>query len=98
MKESNNMKKLLATAAALMVLAASACWYRKANYNDYIATVNNGIRHVASLEVTEPGMHIQSIEYAVTNCIEVDFPVTVTMRITSEDPIILDDAFSNDGP
>ena len=89
------MKKIITIAlASLAALAATACWYQKANYNDYIATVNNFERHISRLDVTQGSWtHIQAIKYEVDNQLKVDFPVTMTMKLTSEKPIAIVDAY-----
>ena len=48
------MKRLIASAVVgIAALAASACWYQKANYNDYIAVVNNMTRHTTQVDITQ---------------------------------------------
>ena len=63
------MKKIIAaTLIGLTSLAAIACWYQKANYNDYIAAINNFERHVSRLDVTQGNWtHIQAITYEIDN-------------------------------
>ena len=63
------MKKIIATSLiGLASLAATACWYQKANYNDYIAAINNFERHVSRLDVTQGNWtHIQAITYEIDN-------------------------------
>lgn len=90
------MKKIIATAlVSLVSLAATACWYKKSNYNDYIAVVNNMQRHTSRLDITQDvASHVQAINYKIDNQLKVDFPVTVTMKLTSEEPIVMIDAYA----
>ena len=90
------MKKTILAMFGIAALAASACWYNKQNYNDYIAMVNTTQRHMSEVIVTQnTSSKIKEIDYCITNNFIVDFPVTVTMKLTSEDPIILANPFSN---
>ena len=93
------MKKIIAIAlTSLAALAATACWYQKANYNDYIATINNFERHISRLDVTQGSWtHIQAIKYEIDNQLKVDFPITVTRKLTSEKPIVIADAYEEAG-
>lgn len=63
------MKKIIATAlTSLAALASIACWYKKANYNDYISTINNVERHISRLDVTQGSWtHVQAIKYEIVN-------------------------------
>ena len=63
------MKRLIASAlVGLAALTAVACWYQKANYNDYIAVVNNMVRHAIQVEETSGASgKIQQIEYKIGN-------------------------------
>ena len=91
MKLLSNIKTTLAATILLISMSVLACWYQSLNYNDYIATVNGISIHSSRVEVvqSESKSSIQKIEYGITNNIVVDFPVTVTMKLTSEEPIML---------
>lgn len=90
------LKKIAFITTTLAMTAASACWYSKSNYNDYVATINNAIRHASEVKVVQGNASsIKSIEYTIANNLVVDFPVTVTMKITSEQPIQMVDAFDS---
>lgn len=88
------IKYILSSVALAVTGIALACWYQKADYNDYIAVVNNSVKHTVLVEKIETSSAAKAIRYTIDNQMTVDFPVTVTMKLTSEQPIIIDDAFS----
>lgn len=79
-------------------LQAAACWYQKTNYNDYIFSINNIERHTSLVKTIEAGSQkVNSITYTVVNNMVVDFPLTVTMKLTSETPITMTDPTQSGG-
>lgn len=74
---------------------AAACWYQKTNYNDYIFSINNIERHTSLVKTIEAGsQRVNSITYTVVNNMVVDFPLTVIMKLTSENPIMMTNPFN----
>lgn len=74
----------LMIAMALNVAIANACWYSKSNYTDYIYSVNDQ----EVINVTEDN---GIAKYIVTNNKIVDFPITVSMKLISNEVISLND-------
>lgn len=80
----------IAGLVAVTALQAVACWYQKTNYNDYIFSVNNVERHTSLVKTIETGSQkVKSITYTVVNNMVVDFPLTVIIKLTSENPIMM---------
>lgn len=89
------MKKLLACLIALFISwPANSCWYRYYNYEDYIFSVNNLETHIQSLNVkTASGK--RTVTYTVKNNMVVDFPISVAVKLVSDNSVIIDNTSGN---
>lgn len=79
------MKKFIALATLFISFTVSACWYNFYNYEDYIFGVNNFERHSDVEFVTEDGK--TTTRYNVKNNMVVDFPISVSMKLTSDSTV-----------
>ena len=85
------MKKLgvLLAAVAAFTTTAFGCWYKFYNYEDYIYAVNNRQIHTESVVVTDKVN--KKITYTVKNNKVVDFPISVSVKLVSNDAVVLND-------
>lgn len=74
------MKKILLTLALVLTTSAFPCWYSKTCYTDYIYSINGQTIH----SETKDG---ETVQYMHKNNIVVDFPITVTVKLVSDQTI-----------
>lgn len=84
------MKKLAVLLAAVIAYGTTAfgCWYKFYNYEDYIYSVNNREVHTESVQMTNKNNKV--ITYTVKNNMVVDFPISVAVKLVSNDKVVLD--------
>ncbi len=84
------MKKLgvLLAAIAAFTTTAFGCWYKFYNYEDYIYAINNREVHTEQVIVSDTAN--KKIQYTVKNNMVVDFPVSVSVKLVSNDAVVLD--------
>lgn len=89
------MKKLAVLLAAVMAYGTTAfgCWYKFYNYEDYIYSINNREVHAESIKITDKNNKV--VTYRVKNNMVVDFPLSVAVKLVSQDKVILDDSNGN---
>lgn len=79
------MKKLLLLLILSISTVSLACWYNYYNYEDYIYGINNFERHSGIQFINENGK--MTSKYTVSNNMVVDFPISVSMKITSDSTV-----------
>lgn len=89
------MKKLAVLLAAVMAYGTTAfgCWYKFYNYQDYIYAINNREVHTQQVIVTDKSQN--KVQYTVKNNMVVDFPISVSVKLVSNDEVVLSDENGN---
>ena len=92
------MKKLAVLLTAVIAYGTTAfgCWYKFYNYEDYIYSINNREVHAESVKITDKTDKNNTVTtYKVKNNMVVDFPVSVAVKLVSQDKVVLDDSNGN---
>lgn len=89
------MKKLAVMLAAVMAYGTTAfgCWFKYYNYEDYIYSINNREVHTQQVIVTDKSK--DKVQYTVKNNMIVDFPISVAVKLVSNDAVVLNDENGN---
>lgn len=89
------MKKLAVLLAAVIAYGTTAfgCWYKFYNYEDYIYSINNREVHTQQVIVTDKSQN--KVQYTVKNNMIVDFPISVSVKLVSNDEVVLNDQNGN---
>lgn len=89
------MKKLAVLLAAVIAYGTTAfgCWYKFYNYEDYIYSINNREVHTQQVIVTDKLQN--KVQYTVKNNMVVDFPISVSVKLVSNDEVVLNDQNGN---
>jgi hypothetical protein len=83
-------KAIILLLSTLFASTAFSCWYKAYNYEDYIYSVNNIEIHATDVKASG-----KKVIYTVTNNVVVDFPISVAVKLVSDEQVILDNSSSN---